>query len=264
MVQAAFSSNGNYRIDIDAALQSQNREGNYSIIYWRILVVKSNAYGHMATTNMGNRGDASSNVGQLWANGNMSYEFRNGSSNGTWTIAEGTFRVNHNGAGEGSYYFAGSLTYYALGSASASTGWRSLPRLATEPPPPRPVNITDANQTSFIYRFTSNGDGGLAIREWQVGYGRNGSYPEWYTSSWGTAHIGGLQPATRYYIWARGRNDIGWSGWSARSDVMTTSGALVKATNGQWVNAVPYVKVNGSWILAQPYVKVNGIWVATS
>lgn len=261
MAQAQFSGNGAYRIDVDAAVQSQNRAENYSIVYWRVLVVKNNAYGHMASTNMGNSGSATTSIGEVWRNNNMAYDFR-GPVNGTWTIAEGTTRVNHDSVGLASFYFSASLTYYALGSASASTGWFNLPRLATEPPAPSPVNITDVNQRGFIYRFSSNGDGGSTIREWQVGYGRNPTYPEAYTSSWGSVNFTGMQPGTTYYIWARGRNDLGWSGWSARAQVTTTSGALIKV-NGRWVTAIPYIKVNGQWKLAQPYVKFRGVWTAT-
>lgn len=262
MAQSPFSSNGNYRIDVDAAVQSQNRAGNYSIIYWRIYVVKSNAYGHMATTNMGNHGNAQSSVGQVWGNGNMAYEFRNGSSNGSFLIADGTFRVNHNGVGEASYYFSASLTYYALGSASASTGWRNLPRLATEPPRPRPVAFHNVRQTEVTYQFTSNGDGGTPVREWQIGYGTNPNGPQYYTGSNGRTVLGALSPATTWYVWSRGRNDIGWSDWSTRSSVVTKAGALIKIGKN-WVKAVPFVKTSSGWKIAQPLIKVNGKWVET-
>lgn len=258
MAVSGFSSNGNYQIDVDAALQSQNRAGNYSIIYWRIIVRKNTNYGHMATTNMGNRGSADSSSGQVWRNDNMAYEFRSGHE---FMIADGTFRVNHNGTGQASYYFSAALTYYALGSASASTGWRDLPRLATEPDPPSPVGFHRVDQVAIEYQFRGNSDGGLPIREWQIGYGRNPSYPEYFTGSNGTTLIGGLTPATTWYFWSRGRNDIGWSGWSARSQARTHAGARIKI-NGQWRDAVPYIKYKGQWKLVEPLIKIDGRWRA--
>lgn len=262
MPQAVFSANSNYKIDVDAAVQSQNRAGNYSIIYWRIIVHKTYGYGHMATTNLGNTGRAESSVGQHWNNGNMAYDFRNGSMTGSWTIADGTFRVNHNSKGQASYYFSGWLNFYALGSASATTGWRNLPGLATNPPAPRPISLITKSQTSMEYKFTSTGDGGSAVREWQIGYGTNPNAPQAYVSSWGTSTIGGLQPGTVYYFWSRGRNDIGWSGWSSRSSNTTYAGAWIKR-NGKWVLAVPYIKSNGVWRMAQPYVKRGTTWRPT-
>ena len=41
MGQAAFSNYSQYVLDIDAAVQSQNQGGNYSVIYWRVLVYKT-------------------------------------------------------------------------------------------------------------------------------------------------------------------------------------------------------------------------------
>lgn len=259
MARGGFSANGSYQIDIDASVQSQNRAGNYSIIYWRLKVIKDGSYGHMSTTNNGSNGRAESSTGQLWDNGNIGYEFRNGSSQGEWTLAEGTFRVNHDHVGRASYYVSGWLNLHMLGSASATTGWRTLPSLATYPPAPRSLGISDETQTSMTYRFQSNGDGGAAIREWQVGYSLNPNGPQSYIGSWGTANLYNLNPGSTYYFWSRGRNDVGWSPWSSRSQADTLSGARFK-DRGVWRNAIPYVRVNGVWRIAQPYFKDKGVW----
>lgn len=262
MPQATFSANNNYKIDVDAAVQSQDRAGNFSIVYWRVVVHKTYGYGHMATTNLGNHGEVDSSVGQLWTNGNMAYDFRNGAMNGSWTIASGTFRVNHDGLGRGRYSVTGALNFYALGSAKATTGWRNLPTLATVPSPPRPISLAANSQHSMVYKFESNGDGGAPVREWQIGYGKNPNTPQAYLGSWGTTTIGALDPGTVYYAWSRGRNDIGWGPWSARKQTETSSGAVTKVGT-QWKRTVPYIKVNGVWRLAQPYVKYKGVWRRT-
>lgn len=259
MPRARFSANANYEIEADASLQYQDRAGNYSMIYWRITVHKLYGYGHMATTNMGNSGHADSVVGRVWSNGNMAYDFR---SPGPWIIADGTFRVDHNAMGQASYYFSASLNYYALGSASATTGWRNLPALATNPPPPRPLGTAALSQTEIQYKFQSQGDGGTPVREWQIGYGRNPSYPEHYVTSWGTSTIGGLLPGTPYYFWSRGRNDIGWSGWSERASNSTIAGFWIKIA-GNWIVGVPYIKLDGQWRMVEPWIKVGGVWRRT-
>lgn len=266
MPTATFSGNGNYYIDVDAAVSSQNVAGNYSTIYWRVIVTKTNGSGFWASVNTGSSGWADSSVGgnpDLWNNGNLAYDFRNGQNTGSWTFAEGHFNVPHDGAGNASYFVNAGMTLASLGSASAGTGTRSLPHISTStanvPPAPSPVGFGVITQTSIQYYFTHNGDGGSPILEWQALYQEppvGWQIPYW---SNGTTSIGGLKPGTMYNFWSRGRNAVGWGPWSVGSSVRTDSGARVKV-NGVWKQAVPYVKVNGVWKLAQPYSKINGVW----
>jgi hypothetical protein len=267
MGQATFSANGNYKIDVDAALVSQS--GLTSRIYWRVLVIKSNTSGHAGWGNNGSSGWADSSQGgnnDLWYNGNLQYNFQNGSYSGTFTMAEGYFEVGHRADGNAEYYVSGGLTLTNLGSASAGTGWRSLPRIqtATVPAAPTPVGFSDITQNQIRYLFSGNSDGGSPIREWQAlwqdvtingpqnAYGSNGS----------TLLGPGLTPGHTYNFWSRGRNDIGWGPWSNVSTAKTLAGARIKV-NGVWKEAVPWIKVNGVWRLAQPYVKKDGSWHRT-
>jgi len=261
LARATFSGNGNYQIDVDAAFTGHS--GLSSNIYWRVIVVKGNTYGHSAWGNTGSNGWADGNNQRLWTNSNMEFNFNNGRYGGEFLIAEGNFNVPHRGDGHAEYYVAGGLTLAGLGSASVSTGWRSLPHIqtATVPQAPTPVGFSDITQNQIRYHFSGNGDGGSPIREWQAlwqdatingpqnAYGSNGS----------TLLGPGLAPGRTYHFWSRGRNDIGWGPWSARSTARTLAGARVKH-EGQWREAIPYVKHNGAWKLAQPYSKVNGIW----
>jgi len=258
MVRATFSGNSNYQIDIDAAFDGHS--GLSSNVYWRVIVVKGNTYGHAAWGNTGSSGWADGNYNRLWTNSNMEYNFQNGRYGGEFVIASGRFNVPHRADGHAEYYFAGGLTLANLGSASASTGWRSLPHIqtATVPEAPTPLGVDQNEMTSLRYRFSGNGNGGSPILEWQALW-QEGSGPQNPIGSNGTLILTGIKPATNYNFWARGRNAVGWGPWSGISSGRTRAGARVKH-GGQWREAVPYIKHNGAWKLAQPYSKVNGIW----
>jgi hypothetical protein len=259
MARATFSGNVNYQIDVDAAFVGHS--GLSSNVYWRIIVVKGNTYGHAAWGNTGSNGWADGNPGRLWTNGNMEFNFQNGRYGGEFLIAEGTFNVPHRADGNAEYYVSGGLTLSGLGSASTGTGWRSLPHIqtATVPDAPTPLGVDQREMTSLRYRFSGNGNGGAPILEWQALY-QEGNGPQiplgWQT---GTLVLPNLKPATNYNFWSRGRNSVGWGPWSGISSGRTLAGARVKS-GGSWREAVPYVKQNGAWKLAQPYSKVNGIW----
>jgi len=262
MGQATFSGNSSYKIDVNASLRSQS--GLTSTIYWRVHVIKTNSYGNSAWGNTGSSGWADSNragAKDLWNNGNMQFNFINGSNNGTFLIAEGTFNVTHRSNGTAEYFVNAGLNFVNLGSASAGTGTRSLPRIQTSTVPPAPdsLGVDTIEQTSMRYRFSSNGDGGSDILQWQIGYGTSPTATQSLISSNGTSTITGLQPGTTYYFWARGRNANGWSPWSTRSSGRTIAGARVRVA-GVWKEAIPYVKVNGVWKVALPHVRVNGVW----
>lgn len=263
MPTSVFSGNGNYSIDVDAVVTSQNIAGNYSTIYWRIYVNKGNTYGHAAWGNTGSWGNADSNVGgnpDLWNNGNMEYNFQNGQYGGSFLIVEGSFNITHRSDGTQEYYVTGNLNLVNLGFASATTGVRSLPRLAREPDAPTPLWVSNITQTSMDYRFSGNYDGGSPIIEYQALY-QEGSGPQ-IALGWendGLVNMTGLKPATWYNFWSRGRNAIGWGPWSQIMSGRTLAGARVNQ-NGVWKEAIPYVRQSGSWKLAQPYSKINGVW----
>lgn len=267
MGQAYFSGNGNYRIDVDAAVSSQDTNNKISYIYWRVLVLKGNTTGHAAWGNTGSSGWADSSQGgnpDLWSNGNMEYNFQNGTYGGTFTIVEGTFAVPHRSDGTAEYFVNAGLDLINLGHADSGTGWRSLPRLARVPDAPTPIGITDITQTSMTYRFSGNYDGGSPIIEYQALWQKAGG-PQieipWQNS--GVVPRTLLDPATTYNFWSRGRNAVGWGPWSNMMSARTLAGAKVRQ-NGVWKDAIPYVNQNGSWKLAQPYSKINGIWRRSS
>lgn len=260
MAKATFSGNSNYTIDVDGSLVSQSVSTLTSRIYWRVIVHKTNTTGHSAWGNTGSSGWADGNPGRLWTNNNMEYNFQNGSMSGSFVIADGYYNVKHNADGTARYYVAGGLDLINLGSASANTGWRTLPTIqtATVPPAPKSLGVDLNEMTSLRYRFSGQGNGGSAILEWQIQW-QEGTGPLKYATSSGTTIFTGLTPGKSFNFWSRGRNSVGWGPWSAKSTGKTIAGARVNV-NGVWKEAVPYVKVNGIWKLAQPYAKQNGVW----
>lgn len=262
MATALFNANSNYYIDVDAVVQSQNIAGNYSTIYWRVMVFHTGGTSYSSSAQAGNSGYADSNLAgdpDLWNGTNLSYNFINGQSTGSWIFAQGVFNVPHRSDGTAEYFVNGGLTLVNLGTAAIGTGVRSLPSLGRVPDAPTPIGLDNITQTSMRYRFSGNYDGGSPIREWQVGYGLDPNGSQFTVGSNGTTGIGGLAPGKTWYFWSRGRNDLGWGAWSARSSARTTAGARIKS-NGVWKEAIPYVKVNGVWKITQPYVKKAGVW----
>lgn len=87
---------------------------------------------------------------------------------------------------------------------------------ATVPQPPTGVSVDSATATSLRYVFSGNENGGSGILEWQIGYGTSPTTVQYTVGSSGTSVVGGLAEHTTWYFWSRGRNAVGWSGWSNR------------------------------------------------
>lgn len=163
---------------------------------------------------------------------------------------------------------AKGTTYYFWAQAHNALGWGPLSGRAQvttwrEPDAPKPVGISAVTQTSLKYQFNAGASaGGTGVLEWQIGYGTSSASPTTFLSSSGISTITGLQPATGYYVWSRGRNAVGWSPWSARLYAVTVAGAWVRVGTG-WKQAIPYVKVNGVWKVARPWSRQAGVWKET-
>lgn len=92
---------------------------------------------------------------------------------------------------------------------------------ATVPGAPYFVDVRATGASSVHTQFYGNGDGGTPVREWQLAYGTNPNGASYYIGSNGVNDVGGLAGGTWWYFWARGRNDVGWSGWSGRVQAFT-------------------------------------------
>lgn len=118
----------------------------------------------------------------------------------------------------------GYSQYVSIGQQATGTqglgGYYSSPGVyigrATAPAAPTGISVDQATATSLRYIFSGNSNGGAAILEWQIGYGTNASSPQYFVGSNGTSTVGGLSEHSTWYFWSRGRNAVGWSGWSNR------------------------------------------------
>lgn len=212
-----LSANSNYYLELYTNVVSQNADNKTSRVYYRMRVYKTYGYGYWATTNNGSSGSVKSSEGPQWSDSNLAYDFANGSMTGYQTFDSGYLTVNHGSDGIANYWVEARIDLYALGSATVSTGTRSLPDLANVPPAPTGIDLDRITQSSMRYQFTGNGNGGSKILEWQVGYGKEGDSRESYVSTPDglvTIHLN--HHATRYYFWSRGRNAVGWGEWSNR------------------------------------------------
>lgn len=159
------------------------------------------------------------------------------------------------------------VTYYFWArthNAKGYSGWsgRASARMWTIPSAPSSVQLSEIGQTSVKAMFTGNYSGGTPVLEWQLAYGLNG-IGDTYISSNGTSIVTGLSPGRTYSFWARGRNSVGWGGWSVVSSATLIAGAYVKV-GSTWKRAVPYVRVNGDWKVAKVWGKVAGSWRESS
>lgn len=87
---------------------------------------------------------------------------------------------------------------------------------ATVPAAPYWYDVHPTSSSSIWAQFGSSGDGGAAVDTWQIGYGTDPNYPQYYTNTY-VQDIGGLSNAYTWYFWGRGHNSVGWGPWSARA-----------------------------------------------
>lgn len=224
-VTKKLSKNSQHYIELYTRVDSQNRSSKYSTIYYRVRLFKTSGTGWWANSNNYSIDTNNSGGNDIANEVGFKYDSRNGKNTGDWTIRSGTFRRYHRSDGSGEYRVSVHVSTYNLGTASLSTGEVGLARLANVPGKTDPLGIDLVKPTSFRYQFHRGTDGGSSITGYQVGYGTSSSSPQKYVSSGGTSTITGLKTETRYYVWSRSKNAVGWGPWSDR--LSTVTGGLV-------------------------------------
>lgn len=207
-----------------------------------------------------NRGSQTFANGKSWS-GNVGYGVGGTFSIGkSQTISLGAWHV---GSSMTVSFTMGATGTSGLGGPTTISAWVNRAR---QPDAPTTLGFSNIGHTTVRYQFSGNWDGGSPIREWQVSFGTNGSAIEGagnnkYGSN-GTIDFSGLIPGQLYYAWSRGRNDLGWSGWSGGSSVRLLSGVKIKV-NGEWKNAIAFVKDGGVWKATEPFMKDADVWKRT-
>jgi len=108
----------------------------------------------------------------------------------------------------------------------AGLGWNTTTftqhiQRSTVPAPPTMISAYPISTTAIHVTFVGNWDGGSPILEWEIGYGQSPSGPVYTIPSDGTTDVTGFTTGAHWYFWARGRNALGWSGWSNRVEAST-------------------------------------------
>lgn len=171
------------------------------------------------------------------ANGHVEFWFHSDSA--TWNYQQnwgydagggyvgGEFRLEKNGAWHhlGTVYIPTSRNVM-MRMVDEGLGWPTSDRtvwISRAGPPPAPImyGATALGISSVRVNFGSGGDGGAPVYEWEITYGTNPNSGTQYITSNGLTDIAGLAPGTWWYFWARGRNSLGWGGWSGRAQAFT-------------------------------------------
>lgn len=218
--------NGNYYIDVDAAVASQNYAGNYSTIYWRVIVRKRSGSGFWSYADSRNTGWAKQwpSGADVWRTSNIAFDFRGRSE---ITFAEGTFNLPHDANGYANYAVEGGMDLVNLGGAYATSGTKSAPRIPKAPNPPTMRSVSALADVSFGVNYTRGADNGAGIQGDEIQWSSSSNFSSivWtdvgavtYSNPRGNAAGNGpgpaLSPHTQYWVRGRSRNGQGWSGWS--------------------------------------------------
>lgn len=151
---------------------------------------------------------------QQWSGTGHGVEQFDMNNRGSWQYVGNVYI----GAGAGQNV---SFTMYNSGIGFGTYTYTVWIARATVPPAPYFVDVHSTGTSSIHTQFYGNGDGGTPVREWQLAYGTNPNYADYYIGSNGINDVGGLAGGTWWYFWARGRNDVGWGPWAGRAQAFT-------------------------------------------
>ena len=263
--------NGNYQLDHDSSLQSQNWGGNFSTIYTRTIVRKISGSGYAGSdgwwiTNNSSAGDLGGQSGTSWS-------FKNGSNSGEWWYLDRTFTVGHDGAGNAGYWTNAQARFGSSVGTSpyAETGWRGLPRIPKRPSPPGTPQFTNVLPTSLTVSWAgSSDDAGSAVDAYLLRYWPNaegtGPYTDHSQQLNTSRTVTGLQPGSwyRFRVYAHNgsADNGGYSNPSGDAVIRMLSGGRIRVA-GVYKTALPYQKVSGQYKLVLPFVRTNGTYKNT-
>lgn len=157
----------------------------------------------------------------------------------------------------------GASAYVAMGSTLGSAtvgGTVTVPGTATAPPAPQMNAPDQITANSMRLTFSSRGDGGSPVTNWQLQYATNSAFTGATTiASNGNSTVTGLTPGTTYYARAQGKNAVGWGAFSNVVNAKTLSGAYI-SVNGQWKACEVYISTGSAWRVGEVNVSTGSAW----
>ena len=187
---------------------------------------------------------------------------------GTHNIVSNDIWVGHNSDGSGtailSWWFNSGLGNWSGSGALGLTKINRYPILIsgmnfkdTEDPT---LNITAYNTYSLRVKLEAGGNTSLVTRN------LTSKSSQRYTihltqaerNSLRALMTGDTLPVRETVCALDNGNEISWN-YKDYTMTKGSKGARIKV-NGQWKEAVPYVRVNGAWKEATAYIRVNGQW----
>ena len=265
--------NGNYQLDHDSALSSQDQGGNSSSVYFRTIVRKIAGSGYAGSDGWWVATDSSLGpANDLGYSSGSSWSFKNGSNSGEWWYHQGNFTVPHDANGYASYWTNAQARFGSSVGTSpfAETGWRNLPRIPKKPSQPGTPQFTNVLPTSLTVSWAGSSDNagsgidGYLLRRWD-GQSAAGAYVDNFANNTSRT-VTGLTPGNWYTFGVYAHNGSadngGYSTVSALATIRMIAGGRIRVA-GVYKTALPYQRVSGVYKLTLPFVKRSGAWKNT-
>ncbi len=272
MVEARFSGQSQYGLNVDWWLDGQNHGGNHSNLRVREWVHKYSGSGYAGSdgyyvrldSNLGGVNDLVNVEGTSWS-------FKNGSNTGDWWYYDGWLTVPHDAAGFASFWLAASARFGgSVGTASINSGWQGLPRIPKRPSQPGTPQFTNVLPTSLTVSWAGSSDNagsgidGYLLRRWD-GQSAAGAYVDNFANNTSRT-VTGLTPGNWYTFGVYAHNGSadngGYSTVSALATIRMIAGGRIRVA-GVYKTALPYQRVSGVYKLTLPFVKRSGAWKNT-
>ncbi len=184
-----------------------------------------------------------------------------------WTQGPYDWWVPANGSG----FWSGTSTTYPLGMQlsygnvqTTAYGSIQLPQIATVPPAPKPLGVTNITQTSALYSFLSQGIGGGTFLRWEAQWSTSPTFATGNSpivTSSGTTDFTDLPPGTTIYFRSRGVNSLGAGAWSQIISATTLPSGARVGVGGAFPIASTAVGVAGGFVPAQILIGKGGVFV---
>lgn len=238
---------GNY-LYIDATTISQNTSTRQSTVTWH-------AYWHFSTVGCRDLGNlqftvngAKEYTGSTASNAEHTYNSSHtAATHPNLDMASGSFVIQHDGNGIGSFTCSGTCTGYSGAVSNFATHTVTLAEISTVPDAPGLTSVSQVNNLNaldIVYTAPAD-DGGPNIDNYIIQYANNSSFSG-YTNvndTGGTYRISNLAWGQAYWVRVYAHNSIGNSGPSTvRSG--TTDSTIPSTMAAPTISAITYNSAN--------------------